>query len=116
MIPVTKSVYPYAEEVRDKLWSLGIFSEADLSENTLPKKIRNGEIAQYNFILVVGHTEMETRSVNVRNRDDQDQKGQKPVIPFDQVCELLLKLKQEKRLENKLGIEADVKPAEPKEA
>ena len=34
-----------------KLTKLGLFVDVDNGENTLPKKIRSGEIAQYNFIL-----------------------------------------------------------------
>ena len=41
----------YAAEITDRLSSLGLFADVDNGENTLPKKIRNGEIAQYNFIL-----------------------------------------------------------------
>lgn len=41
----------YASEVAEKLTKLGLFVDVDNGENTLPKKIRNGEIAQYNFIL-----------------------------------------------------------------
>ena len=41
----------YAAEITDHLSSLGLYADVDNSDNTLPKKIRNGEIAQYNFIL-----------------------------------------------------------------
>jgi threonyl-tRNA synthetase len=41
----------YAEEVAKHLTDLGLFVDVDTSSETLPKKIRNGEIAQYNFIL-----------------------------------------------------------------
>ena len=41
----------YASEGADKLTKLGLYVDVDNGENTLPKKIRNGEIAQYNFIL-----------------------------------------------------------------
>lgn len=41
----------YASEVAAKLSDMGLFTDVDNSDNTLPKKIRNGEIAQYNFIL-----------------------------------------------------------------
>lgn len=34
-----------------RLWDAGFYADADMTDNTLPKKIRNGEIAQYNFIL-----------------------------------------------------------------
>ena len=38
-------------EVQKILWDAGLYAEVDLSDNTLNKKIRNGEIAQHNFIL-----------------------------------------------------------------
>ena len=41
----------YASEVANRLSGLGLYADVDNGENTLPKKIRNGEIAQYNFIL-----------------------------------------------------------------
>ena len=41
----------YASEVASKLTESGIWADVDNGENTLNKKIRNGEIAQYNFIL-----------------------------------------------------------------
>jgi hypothetical protein len=41
----------YAAEITGRLSALGLFADVDNGENTLPKKIRNGEIAQYNFIL-----------------------------------------------------------------
>ena len=34
-----------------KLSEKGLFADVDNGADTLPKKIRNGEIAQYNFIL-----------------------------------------------------------------
>jgi threonyl-tRNA synthetase len=41
----------YASEVAKKLWDAGIFSETDLTGDTLKKKILNAEIARWNFIL-----------------------------------------------------------------
>ena len=41
----------YASEVGDKLTKLGLYVDVDNSAETLNKKIRNGELAQYNFIL-----------------------------------------------------------------
>lgn len=40
----------YASEIVSRLTNLGLWADVDNGENTLPKKIRNGEIAQYNFI------------------------------------------------------------------
>lgn len=36
------------------LWDAGLYADADLSDSTLPKKVRNGEIAQYNYIFGEG--------------------------------------------------------------
>jgi threonyl-tRNA synthetase len=41
----------YASEVMQKLWDVGLYADVDNGPETFKKKIRNGEIAQYNFIL-----------------------------------------------------------------
>ena len=48
LLPLLKR--DYATEVAQKLADQGIFVDVDNSGDTLNKKIRNGEIAQYNFI------------------------------------------------------------------
>lgn len=50
IIPVAAPHKDYAKEIASLLWDQGFYAEADLTDNTLPKKVRNGEIAQYNFI------------------------------------------------------------------
>lgn len=37
-------------------------------------QVREGQVAQYNFILVIGQQEVENKTVNVRTRDN-DVKG-----------------------------------------
>uniref|UniRef100_A0A8D3CSZ2 threonine--tRNA ligase n=1 Tax=Scophthalmus maximus TaxID=52904 RepID=A0A8D3CSZ2_SCOMX len=50
----------------------GFMAEADLDSGCLlNKKIRNAQLAQYNFILVVGEKEKMTNNVNVRTRDNK---------------------------------------------
>jgi threonyl-tRNA synthetase len=44
------AVNDYAEEVRGLLRERGLYADADLSGNTLKKKIRSGQLDQYNFI------------------------------------------------------------------
>ena len=41
----------YANEVQQKLWDAGLYVDVDVGSETFKKKIRNGEVAQYNFIL-----------------------------------------------------------------
>jgi threonyl-tRNA synthetase len=50
LVPVAAAFNGYAQEIVDKLTALRIYADADLSDNTLNKKIRNAELAQYNFI------------------------------------------------------------------
>ncbi|SNX87565.1 probable THS1 - threonyl tRNA synthetase, cytosolic [Melanopsichium pennsylvanicum] len=104
VVPVTNTVFKYAKEVQQKLWDEGFFADVDLSDNTLPKKVRNGEIAQYNFVFVVGHEEMQTNSVNIRNRDDVNMKGKAETMDLEKTIQLLKQLKTQRRLENKLMV------------
>ncbi|KAI9305580.1 hypothetical protein BJ944DRAFT_161478 [Cunninghamella echinulata] len=102
VIPVAAPFFGYAEQITNKLASMGIYADADLSDNTLNKKIRNSELSQYNFIFVVGAEEESTQSVNVRNRDDVGTKAKGKTIPLEEVYQSLLGLKESKSLENKL--------------
>ncbi|KAI0080421.1 tars protein [Panus rudis PR-1116 ss-1] len=102
VIPVAVPYKEYAQEVADKLTGLGLFADVDNGADTLPKKIRNGEVAQYNFILVVGQEELDSRSVNVRNRDDVGTKAKTEMVPLDVIAEKLVQLKNSKSLQNKL--------------
>ncbi|UYV75656.1 TARS [Cordylochernes scorpioides] len=62
----------YCTKVRDMLHSAGFQCDVDLDYgDTLNKKVRNAQLAQYNFILVVGENEMQAGSVNVRTRDNK---------------------------------------------
>jgi hypothetical protein len=45
------SQYEYATEVQKHLSDLGFYVDVDQTPETLNKKIRNGELAQYNFLL-----------------------------------------------------------------
>jgi len=77
----------------------------DNGENTLQKKIRNGELAQYNFILVVGQEELDGKAVNVRNRDDVgEKKTRAATVPLDTLIEKLVTLKGSRSLSNKIAI------------
>ncbi|KAE9405510.1 threonyl-tRNA synthetase [Gymnopus androsaceus JB14] len=103
VIPVAAPYKEYAIEISDRLSSLGLYADVDNTDNTLPKKIRNSEIAQYNFILVVGQEELDARAVNVRNRDDVGTKNKGEMIPLDTVVEKFVELKASKRLKNQFA-------------
>ena len=50
VIPVMPSANDYAEEVQQLFKAQKMYVETDLSGNTMPKKIRTGQLQQYNFI------------------------------------------------------------------
>jgi len=102
VIPVAAPYKEYASEVATKLSESGLFTDVDNGADTLPKKIRNGEIAQYNFILVVGQEELDSRSVNVRNRDDVGTKAKTAMIPLNTIIDKLVSLKASRSLQNTL--------------
>ncbi|KAF7989743.1 hypothetical protein HCN44_008417 [Aphidius gifuensis] len=71
VIPVGPSLDDYASQVKDTLWNSGFMAEVDIDHSdTLNKKIRNAQLAQFNFILVVGEKEKSAGTVNVRTRDN----------------------------------------------
>uniref|UniRef100_A0A8C8DNM0 threonine--tRNA ligase n=1 Tax=Oryzias sinensis TaxID=183150 RepID=A0A8C8DNM0_9TELE len=64
--------YLYAEKVKQEFHSNGFMADVDLDPScTLNKKIRNAQLSQYNFILVVGEKEKTSNTVNVRTRDNK---------------------------------------------
>ncbi|XP_046661414.1 threonine--tRNA ligase 1, cytoplasmic-like isoform X2 [Homalodisca vitripennis] len=71
IIPVGPPFNDYAEKVKDQLYNAGFVCEVDSDAgDTMNKKIRNAQLAQYNFILVVGEREQTAETVNVRTRDN----------------------------------------------
>jgi len=72
VVPVGIPFNGYAVEVASMLKKAGFCAEADTDDsNTMNKKVRNAQIAQFNFIFVVGEKEQNNKTVNVRTRDNK---------------------------------------------
>uniref|UniRef100_A0AAQ5YZ39 threonine--tRNA ligase n=1 Tax=Amphiprion ocellaris TaxID=80972 RepID=A0AAQ5YZ39_AMPOC len=72
VVPVGPTCEEYAEKVKQEFHNSGFMTDVDLDPGcTLNKKIRNAQLAQYNFILVVGEKEKTSNTVNVRTRDNK---------------------------------------------
>lgn len=78
IVPVSPLFFDYARQVRDEIHAAGFYVDVDDGSNQLNKKIRNAQLEQYNYILVVGEKEQESHSVAIRTRDNQ-QHGTKSV-------------------------------------
>lgn len=93
VVPVGPTCEEYAQTVRQEFHNAGFMSDVDLDPGcTLNKKIRNAQLAQYNFILVVGEKEKTSNTVNVRTRDNKVH-GERSV---DECIERLKQLKASK--------------------
>lgn len=72
VVPVGPTCEEYAQKVKQEFHNSGFMTDVDLDAGcTLNKKIRNAQLAQYNFILVVGEKEKTSNTVNVRTRDNK---------------------------------------------
>lgn len=96
VVPVGKAFDAYAQDLAKQLYAAGLEAEADANQvDTFNKRIRNAQIEQWNFILVVGAKEQENGTVAVRTRDTQ----QHGVLKFDYVKEELMRLHTDRVLD-----------------
>ncbi|KAG6708278.1 hypothetical protein I3843_06G068100 [Carya illinoinensis] len=70
--PVSEKSQPYALKVQDQIFKAGYYVDVDTTDRKIQKKVREAQLAQYNFILVVGEEEANTGQVSVRVRDKAD--------------------------------------------
>ncbi|CAJ1931494.1 unnamed protein product [Sphenostylis stenocarpa] len=70
--PVSEKSQSYALQVRDQIHQAGYHVDADTTDRKIQKKVREAQLAQYNYILVVGEEEANTGQVSVRVRDKAD--------------------------------------------
>jgi len=71
VLPVSDRFLHYAQQVHQRIHDAGFFVDVDSSDRKLAKKIREAQLAQYNYILVVGEKEQADGTVNVRTRDNE---------------------------------------------
>lgn len=83
VVPVSADAFEYAKFVKEQLHNRGFHSEVNLSPATMNKKIREAQLAGFNYILVVGKEEEENLSANVRVR------GQKKPVGTKALSELM---------------------------
>ncbi len=61
----------YAESVRKKFFDAGVRVETDIRSESISYKVRDAQLAQVNYILVVGQKELDDGTVTIRTRDNQ---------------------------------------------
>ncbi len=95
VIPITDNHIAYAQEVSRDLKANGLRVEVDSSKSRMNAKIRNAQLQKVPFMLVVGDREMESGSVAVRTRDNED----RGAIALEAFREQALALIESKSLE-----------------
>lgn len=98
VVPVMPSANDYVLEVQNIFREKGMHVDVDISGNTMKKKILNGQMQQYNYIFVVGAEEKESRTVNIRDRDDQATQVRGEIIKLDDAISKMEQLRDSRVL------------------
>jgi len=94
IIPVGSRHKKYAKEVTKTLNVAGLRCKLKNENETVSKKIRDGELKQIPYMLVVGDKEMKTKSVRIRKRE----KGDLGIIKLSKFLEQIkIELEKDKR-------------------
>ena len=93
IIPISQKFNKYAEEVKKQLREEKIRIELNDSDETLGKKIREGQLQKIPYLLIVGEKEEKAQSVAVRDRE----KGDLGLVKIDQFIEKIKKEIEEKK-------------------
>lgn len=72
VLPISERHHAYANALTAELEKAGLRVECDLRAEKIGYKIREAQVQQTPYMLVVGDKEMETASVSVRHRKDGD--------------------------------------------
>ena len=73
--PVSDLHLEYAQNIQKVLHNAGFYVDVSTENLTLNKRIREAQVEQYNYILVVGEKEIESKTISIRTRDDGDVKS-----------------------------------------
>ncbi len=81
VIPVSQDQHDYACRIRDELKESDIRSEVDLRDEQVSYKIREAQVEQVPYMIIVGSREEESGTVSVRHRREGDQ-GERELTEF----------------------------------
>ncbi len=93
VIPIADRHREYAEKILNMLKENNVRADMASSGETLGKNIREGELEKIPYLLIVGDREIETKSVNVRERH----KKETSTVSVEKFIERIKKEDKEKR-------------------
>ena len=75
VMSISEQANGYAEAVHKKLKEAGIRTGLDISDRTLDYKIREGQLHQVPYMLILGKKEADSKNVSVRSRTGKQKMG-----------------------------------------
>ena len=93
ILSINERNIPWCEEVESALRAAGLRVESDRRSEKLGFKLREAQLAKGPYMLIVGDSETEGRTVTVRSRKDGDV-GAMSVEDFVARCEAEIKEKK----------------------
>lgn len=72
VLPISDKFNEYANDIRNKMAEVGIRAEIDQRSEKIGYKIREAQLQQIPYMLVIGEKEVEGKLVSVRSRDNGD--------------------------------------------
>lgn len=75
LIPMSNEANDIVEQINNRLILEGYSSVIDYSGDKFEKKIRNAQVANYNYIGVVGKEQLKNQTIDVRDRDKNESIG-----------------------------------------
>ncbi len=72
ILPVTDRAIDYADQIRNKLESMGFRAETDSRNEKIGRKIRDAQLEKIPYMLIVGDRDIENQTVSPRHRSGGD--------------------------------------------
>lgn len=70
VLTVADRHHDYAHDIAARIKKAGYHVDVDDSGESVSKKVRNAQLAQFNYILTIGDQEVEHKTINLRTRDN----------------------------------------------
>jgi threonyl-tRNA synthetase len=90
VLPISDKHNEYARKITEELKAQNLRVELKEENETIGKKIRNGEMQKIPYLLIIGDKEIKSKTVAVRERGQKDL-GSMKLIKFITICQNSLK-------------------------
>ena len=86
-IPVADAFAPYLQEIVQRMRTMGIRAEIDLSDDRMQKKVRNAQMQKVPYMIIAGEEDKNKAAISFRYRNGEQKNG----VPIKAAIEEILK-------------------------